>query len=238
MARDYRAIEAEFIDDLKSRSGKSLSEWMAAIDATGLLGRDQIIDWLHPQGFTFSHASWLERIHNNGGQPIYRDLPPDKRPEPRRKPSSPTQSRAPAQPFRPRLVSSSPPPASAPVSADADALASILAKGKAYRMLAEMLIGEAKRAIPGVATTVHGEIIGFEHPGLFAALAVTARELRLGMALGERAVVAPLVKAKGVGQSAAITHMIVLNDARQVDDALVGWMKLANATVNGAPPNH
>ena len=31
MARDYKAMEAEFIADLKARSGRDLAEWMAAI---------------------------------------------------------------------------------------------------------------------------------------------------------------------------------------------------------------
>src|SRR5262245_60747304 len=74
MSRKHAELEREFIEDLEPRTGRSLGEWMAAIDAAGLADKNAIIDWLRPQGFTFANASWLERIHNNGGRPIYPDV--------------------------------------------------------------------------------------------------------------------------------------------------------------------
>ena len=44
---------------------------MAAIAESGRTERNDIIDWLRHQGFQFSWASWLERIHHNGGRLIY-----------------------------------------------------------------------------------------------------------------------------------------------------------------------
>jgi hypothetical protein len=71
MSRKHADLERELIDDLGPRTGRTLAQWMAAIDAAGLTDKNAIIDWLRPQGLTFAHASWLERIHNNGGRPIY-----------------------------------------------------------------------------------------------------------------------------------------------------------------------
>ena len=73
MAVDYGAKEKEFIAGLEEDTGRDLAGWMEAIDEAGLGHRNDIIDWLRQQGFLFSKASWLERIHHNGGRPIYGD---------------------------------------------------------------------------------------------------------------------------------------------------------------------
>ena len=44
---------------------------MAAIAAQGFSDKNETIDWLREQGIPFARASWLERIHSNGGKPIY-----------------------------------------------------------------------------------------------------------------------------------------------------------------------
>ena len=71
MARDEREEEQEFLADLKARTGRSLADWMAAITAQGFADKNETIDWLRGKGFPFARASWLERIHSNGGRPIY-----------------------------------------------------------------------------------------------------------------------------------------------------------------------
>ena len=71
MAVDYGAKEREFLAGLQADTGRDLAQWMAAIDGAGLAHRNDIIDWLRRQGFMFSKASWLERIHHNGGRPLY-----------------------------------------------------------------------------------------------------------------------------------------------------------------------
>ena len=84
MATDYGEKERAFIDGLKENTGRELAEWMQAIAASGQLQRNDIIDWLRHKGLMFSKASWLERIHHNGGKPIYADAP--KEAAPRRPP--------------------------------------------------------------------------------------------------------------------------------------------------------
>lgn len=229
MARDYKAIEAEFIADLKARSGRDLAEWMAAIDALGHAERDVIIKWLQPQGFTFEHASWLERIHNNAGVPIYQEALSPRRMEPQRPPAAPAPSLPVSRPAA---------PAGVPIASDPDAVGAVLARGKAFRMLAELLIGEARRVLPGLAIGVRDDLVCFDRPATLAVLAVSPRELRLGLALRDRPLQPPLHRPKGIGADPTITHMAVLNDARQVDEALLELLRLADRNVNSTSPNH
>ncbi len=70
---DYAEKEREFVLALADETGKDLDDWMAEIAASGMSERNEIIDWLRLQGFAFSQASWLERIHHNGGRLIYSD---------------------------------------------------------------------------------------------------------------------------------------------------------------------
>ena len=56
--------------------------------------------------------------------------------------------------------------------------------------------------------------------------------MRLGLDLGDRPFDPLLQKAKLKGPGPAITHMVVLTDARQVNDELFAAIKAANARVN------
>ena len=73
MSTDWQEKEREFLTSLKADTGRDLAEWMRVIAAQKLPHRNDIIDWLRQQGFMFARASWLERIHHNGGRPIYLD---------------------------------------------------------------------------------------------------------------------------------------------------------------------
>ena len=75
MAKDYAEIEQEFIAGLKGQTGKDLAEWMTLISAKAFANKNETIDWLRLQGFAFNWASWLDRIHANGGVPLYADKP-------------------------------------------------------------------------------------------------------------------------------------------------------------------
>lgn len=75
MANDYAIKERAFVESLAADSGRSLGDWMQAITDSGSATRNEKIDWLRHQGFVFSKASWLERIHHNGGALIYADVP-------------------------------------------------------------------------------------------------------------------------------------------------------------------
>src|SRR5262245_34835186 len=94
MARDEEEEEREFLADLEGRTGRDLAQWMAAITEQHFTDKNETIDWLRAQGLPFARASWLERIHSNGGRPIYLHQTPPAGPgsETQQKPPKPQPS--------------------------------------------------------------------------------------------------------------------------------------------------
>jgi hypothetical protein len=232
MATDYGEKERAFIDGLKEATGRDLAEWMAAISAQDLAHRNDIIDWLRQQGFMFSKASWLERIHHNGGRPIYADAAKARVRRPRR--DTPA-SAAPSLPVPANDVSPPPPPIDPPAPS-ADGLAELVAKAKAYRPLALALIARVKSVRPGARFEPRQSFVAIADPGEFAALGIGSKELRLHLALGEHPtddLVQKGAPGGGLGKADALSHMIVLTDARQIDQRLLDLVRLAATRVNG-----
>lgn len=255
MSTDYREKEREFLDGLKEDTGRDVREWMAAISQQKLPHRNDIIDWLRQQGFMFSKASWLERVHHNGGKPIYSDAALPRRAMPKRAPATgaalpallpetlPPSPAVPPDPAAPSVAAPPVPVASAAaqsVAAPPDALDALLATAKAYRPLAVYLLREIAKTIPGTTPAANGTYVSLMRDGKeFAALAMGAKELRLGLTLENHPVEAPLQAARfpnpAVRVTPAITHMALLNDVRQIDSALMDWIvKAAGRTAAAA----
>jgi len=214
--------EREFLADLEARTGRDLAAWMAAIAVERFADKNETIDWLRAQGIPFARASWLERIHSNGGRPIYLHQPPKTAGEAKAQPASPRPPPAPRAPG-PRVPSQR-------EIADLDTL---LAAGKGYRPLYQLLEAEIRAAVPGLVVTPKAAYISLGAPGEFAAVTLHASELRLGLDLGDKAFDLQLQKPKIRGPGPAISHMLVLTDARQVNAELLNLIKGANAKVNG-----
>jgi hypothetical protein len=239
MAVDYAEKEREFLDSLQQDTGRDLAQWMSAIAATGLTDRNAIIDWLRQQGFLFARASWMERIHHNGGRPIYLDAAAlGGASPPVAKPTTPVvPARAPVEPVPPPLpvpdpvrevVSPAPPTArAAPPVTDGLTLDAVLAEAKGYRPLAVLVLKEIEKAAPGAVLLPRegGVAILTANAAVAGVLTLTAKELRLALALGTRAVLPPFSKPKfpkpHPDLSGPFTHMIVLTDARQVTPDLL-----------------
>ncbi len=215
MARDEEAEELEFLADLQTRTGRDLAQWMAAIAAQNFSDKNEVIDWLRAQGIPFAHASWLERIHSNGGRPIY--LQPPGQPGDEGKPQQPAAKATPRPPSQREL-------------ADLDRL---LAASKGYRPLYVMLEAEIRGAVPDLAVKPKGSYLSLGAPREFAAVTFYATELRLGLGLGDVPHVQGLEKPRMRGPGPAISHMVVLTDARQVNADLLKLIKAANRRVNG-----
>jgi uncharacterized protein DUF5655 len=213
MAADEREEEQQFLAELKARSGRDLAEWMAAISAQGFADKNDTIDWLRAQGFPFARASWLERIHTNGGKPIYSDTPPKSVlvPEPR-------PARREGRTLTPK---------------ETVQLEKLLAAAKGYRPLYQLLEAEIRRALPGVTLEPKSGYVSIGRPREFAALTLHPSELRLGLDLGERAFDAQMQKAKLRGPGPALSHMVVLTDARQINADLLALLITADTRVNG-----
>ena len=72
MAKTSQEIEKEFIEGLKSYTGKDLKGWMTAIKGTGIEKRNDIIKWLKEhKNFGHMNASLLAGIYFNNGKPVY-----------------------------------------------------------------------------------------------------------------------------------------------------------------------
>jgi hypothetical protein len=254
---DYGERERQFLDTLKADTGRTLEEWMIAITGEGLRERNEIIDWLRRQGFImFSKASWIERIHNNGGKPIYADAgatrarPAARPPSPRKEPE-PSQRDASETPPPPETTSApavaariipfpvaapspptsspsptpTPPPAATPTVAASNpvSLDALLGRAKAYRPLAVYVIAEIGKAVPNVTQRLLDGGIAFGTNGReFAVLAITAKELKLGLALSTTPADTALEPARiAVRGAPAVTHMALLTDARQITAPLI-----------------
>ncbi len=231
MATDYGEKERAFIDGLKENSGHDLDEWMAAITEQNLPHRNDIIDWLRQQGFMFSKASWLERIHHNSGRPIYAGNTAATPAAPRRRQDASVIAKPPSAP-KPEPD----PVASASVEARPDNdLDALLAKAKAYRPLAHFLIEQIRTVRPAARFEPRGTFIAIGDTDNFAALGVGAKQLRLHLELGDHPpdeIVKKGVPGGGLGKADALSHMVVLTDARQVDAYLLDLIKRAAKKVN------
>ncbi|MEO8420799.1 MAG: DUF5655 domain-containing protein [Hyphomicrobium sp.] len=235
MATDYGEKERAFIDGLKENTGRDLGEWMQAIATSGQSERNDIIDWLRHKGLMFSKASWLERIHHNGGKPIYAGAPKEAAPRrpPRRRDGVLATTLPATSPPPPPSTAAAPattpvaPPAAPPPASDVEAL---LAKAKAYRPLAQHVLAKIKSLRPGAALVARESAIAIGDPNVFAALGISAKELRLHLALGEHPFDDVVKKGQpggGLGKGEALSHMLVLTDARQVNQRLMDLIVLA-----------
>jgi len=243
MTTDYGEKERAFVDGLKENTGRDLEEWLAAISARGLPHRNDIIDWLRQQGFMFSKASWLERIHHNGGRLIYADAPKGaparRRASSRREvsanlsPAAATGASA-AVPATP--VSVTTPAAAPPAPAAGNDLDALLAKAKAYRPLAQHLLAQIRTVRPAARFEAHDTYVAIADPAEFARIGIGPKELRLHLALGDAGFDEVLKKGApggGLGKSEALSHMVVLEDARQIDRRLLQLVAQAAVTANG-----
>ena len=224
MAKDYGEMEREFIAGLKQDTGRDLAEWMAAIGAQGFTNKNDAIDWLRGHGFVFNWASWLERIHANAGRPIYAD-----------KPASVPSKRLAAnpKPTVPRVVPPSAAPAAEPPAPAPDTrLDELIAAAKGYQPLYRLLASEIAKALPGVRLSATPPYISAGRPAEFALIETSARGLRLALDLGDRPFEPPLQPAKLAGTPKRLGHMIVLDDARNIDVRLIELIKAADARVN------
>jgi hypothetical protein len=251
MAKDYGEMEREFIAGLKDDTGKDLAEWMAAIAAQRFTDKNDAIDWLRRQGFIFNWASWLERIHANGGRPIYADKPAL---APRIKRSGEGQGGgngkvldASTPSNKATTIGHSPTAGPSPLSGGAFAaepaaptrtapddphLEALIAAAKGYQPLYRMLAAHILQALPGARIAAAAGYISIGCPREFAAIESGPRGLRLALDLGDVPFAAPLQPSRLAAPPKRLSHMLVLDDARQVDAALMQLLKSASARVN------
>ena len=238
MSTDYREKEREFLDNLKGDTGRDVAEWMAAISAQALPHRNDIIDWLRQQGFMFSKASWLERVHHNGGKPIYGERAHAAAAAQLAKMPAAAAAAGPAplalrnEPPSQMTLTAGPSTSASPPR-DVPALDALLTEAKAYRPLAQYILAEIARAVPGVVIEPRPgyAALSSQHGRTFAALAISAKELRLAAGFKGAKPPAPWQTVRMAKPWPSLpphlAHMIRLTDARQVTDELLQWIASA-----------
>ncbi|MBR2535679.1 MAG: hypothetical protein IKE66_06360 [Hyphomicrobium sp.] len=251
MATDYAGKEKEFVASLGPDTGRDLEGWMQAISGAGLAHRNDIIDWLRQNGFTFANASWLERIHHNGGRLIYgNDEPAIERTEAR--PQKAAIKTAP--PVIPNVTVAIPRVATqnsgAPVSGPPKlsivatspgivfdpAVSELLLTAKGLRPLAVVALQEIAAAVPGAALTADGPLIMMSAPKPFLALLPGAKALRFYGRFerdgsGRVARAEPAMKTPDKAPP-PFPGVVVLADARLVDDAFAAIVKQAHTSAH------
>lgn len=247
MTSGYGDKEREFLNALEADTGRSLAQWMDAIRAEGLTERNDIIDWLRRQGFRFSRASWLERVHHNGGKPIYADRPAGEgtavRRTPRPTPAEPRHA-GPARTASPGVLGSNPlptpappkpamPPPAAPetprpaADAYASTASSVTPQAFSDPLTPEITALTAKaKAYRPLADFLLREIAKTVPSTTF-----TVRGAQIAMATA-RGFATLAVSARELKLSIAQAGSVSLTDARQVDTALMARIKTAATTAS------
>lgn len=252
MATDYAGKEKEFVASLAPDTGRDLDGWMQAISGAGLAHRNDIIDWLRQNGFTFANASWLERIHHNGGRLIYGDDEPAiERSEARAQKAAAIKTAPPVIPnvtvAIPRVPTQnagavvSGPPKLSIVSASPGivfdtAVSELLLIAKGLRPLALVALQEISAAVPGAALTADGPLIMMSAPKPFLALLPGAKALRFYGRFerdgsGRVARAEPAMKTPDKAPP-PFPGVVVLADARLVDDAFAAIVKQAHTSAH------
>jgi len=251
MATDYAEKEREFVAALAEDTGRDLAAWMEAISSADLAHRNDIIDWLRQNGFTFSNASWLERIHHNGGRLVYGDdhPPPERMPVQQHKVAAPIAPPPVPPPLpEPAPVRAPPLPAAevarvhvalvhttagAPPAPDIDAAtAEVLLAAKGLRPLAMLAVQEIFRTIPEMRFEAQGPLVVMSAPKPFLALLPSAKALRFygdfDRSGDSRAVRAEAAMKTASKAPPPFPSALVLTDARLVYAAFAALVKCAH----------
>jgi len=225
MSTDYGEKERNFIAGLAEDTGRDLAAWMTAISGSGLNERNAIIDWLRHQGLQFANASWLERIHHNGGRLIYADDVKHAVPAARTAaPAFPMNDEPPRRDrpvIEPRPLTPKPPPTGGDIQR-------LLAEAKGLRPLADLIMREVVRAVPDAEFTARAPLIVMSAPLPFAALLPGPKKLRLYGSFGSASAADHIKPAETINRAAApFPEMLVLDDARSIDE---NFQRLIRAT--------
>lgn len=242
MTSGYGDKEREFLNALEADTGRTLAQWMEAIRAEGLDERNDIIDWLRRQGFRFSRASWLERVHHNDGKPIYADRPVGDRASVRRAPA-----RAPDR--RPERTIAAPRPAvlGSALLTPVKLTTPVVAKPAAARPAADAYAAAATSVMPlAVSDPLSPQITELtakakayrpladfllrEIAKAVPAATFSVRGTSIAIASDGREFASLAVSARELKLAVAQSGPIALTDARQVDTALLARIGAAAGT--------
>lgn len=133
---------------------------------------------------------------------------------------------APRVPSRTGSGTARPEPAQPPAKDLATSLEALLAEAKGYRPLAQLILRQIEAAAPDAKfEAADGYVAIMRGETCAGVLTLSAKELRLALAAGLQTVPAPFAPARFTKSHdnvpASMTHMIILNDARQITPDLI-----------------
>lgn len=223
MSTDYAEMERDFVASLREDTGRDLAGWMAAIKDCGHSDRNEIIDWLRYQGFQFSKASWLERIHHNGGRLIYADDAAPAPPFIRSRPEAPAPN---VRPF-PNVQRTAPPHSAVKAADPGNDVEHLLAEAKGLRPLADLMLREIARAVPDAEFTAGGSFVIMSAPRRFAALLPSPKALRLYANFGATGFHRAKPADAANRGAAQFSEVLILDDARSIDEDFLRLIRAA-----------
>ena len=112
------------------------------------------------------------------------------------------------------------------------ALEEHLKKAKAYRPLGQMLLDRIAATLPALVVRPLPAYVSLGAPKEFGAVIMSAKEVRLGLDLGDAGADPRLEAGRIKGTPARISHGIALTDARLIDARLMALVKAAAERVN------
>lgn len=72
MAKTAQEREQEFLASIQDVTGKTLDEWMTAVENIGLTKQPEIIKWIKTEhGLNHMQANMITSIYKNDGKPVY-----------------------------------------------------------------------------------------------------------------------------------------------------------------------
>ncbi|MGD9561753.1 MAG: DUF5655 domain-containing protein [Pyrinomonadaceae bacterium] len=110
-----------------------------------------------------------------------------------------------------------------------DLLENQFAKAAEMRPLFEAFLEFIKRNFPASTVLPKKTYVSILENREFAAVNIKAKELRVGLDLGDRPFDEKISKAKLTGPMPRISHMFVLTDEKQLDTGIVEVLKMSHA---------
>ncbi len=110
-----------------------------------------------------------------------------------------------------------------------DLLDNQFAKAAEMRTLFEAFADFVSRQLPGSSMLPKKTYVSFLDKREFAAVNIKPKELRIGLDLGDRPFDGNIEKAKLSGPMPRISHMVVLTEKHQLNDALANVLRASHA---------
>jgi predicted transport protein len=106
-------------------------------------------------------------------------------------------------------------------------------KKEHLKPLYDQLIKEVQKEIKDTQVTAKKTYVSLPKKKEFAAINIKSNELRVGMDLGDTPFSDYLQKSKLTGPMPRISHMVIIQDKKDINPKLLGLIQKADKRING-----